>query len=156
PAKRFGARLQFAGNLGSPRREVVVNVEVDASKLHPAHFTDGISEHCRPAANAAAKNHLERFSLALVGPLINDRRHPRFRLSVPYVALEHAEPHDTQSVQANVAIISFADMPREDAFAVIVCRRLGKRAGTWDAAIAGVEPISCDAPARNFRHKSLR
>src|SRR5690242_6688532 len=129
-------------------------MEVDASELHPSYFSNKIRECPRPAANTSPKDHLQRVPLTLVGSLIDEDRHRRFRLSFPNVSRERAERHDAQSIQANVAVISGTDMPCEDTFAIAGRRRLSKGTGTGNTAIARVEPIASDMPTRNFSHNT--
>jgi hypothetical protein len=52
-AERFGTGCQLAGNLSPPRREVIVNVEIDASKLHHMCVADETPEDRRPPTYAA-------------------------------------------------------------------------------------------------------
>jgi hypothetical protein len=53
--ERFSTRDQLAGDLGSPEREVVSQVELDTT-----HLADEICEHTRPAADTIAKDQLRR------------------------------------------------------------------------------------------------
>src|SRR6185436_3524083 len=113
-----------------------------------------VGKRAWPAAGPSAKDHLQRFALPLVRPLVEEQPHRRFRLPFPHVALERAKSHDAQSFEAHVAIVSLANVPRQDAFADVVSGRLSERARTGDAAVAGVEPVSGDTPAGNIRHNS--
>src|SRR5262245_41882172 len=129
-------------------------MELDGSEFHPAHFADEASKRAGPAASPSAKDHLQRFTLPSVSPFVDEHRHRGFRLSFPDVAVEGAQRHHAETFEAHVAVIALADVPRQDAFAGTLGGRLGKRARARDAAIAGVEPVSRNAPARNLRHES--
>src|SRR4029450_1803060 len=41
-AARLGTRLHLAGNLSSPRRQVLVDVKIDVREFHPAYVADEI------------------------------------------------------------------------------------------------------------------
>src|SRR4030095_16891800 len=52
-AERLGTGCQLAGNLSPPRREVIVNVDPNASKLHPTCVADETPDDRRPPTYAA-------------------------------------------------------------------------------------------------------
>src|SRR5262245_1672772 len=108
----------------------MIDVKVDACELHSAHFADGVGKHGWPAADTAAEDQLQRLALPRVSPLVEEQAHRGFRFPFPDVALEHAERHHAETVEAHIAVVALADVPREDAFAKVARRRLGKRAGT--------------------------
>src|SRR5262245_28068841 len=42
PADCCGTRFHLPRNLGTPRCQIIIDVEINAGKLHPAHFADEI------------------------------------------------------------------------------------------------------------------
>src|SRR5687768_6588471 len=111
-------------------------MKVNVSELHPAYLTDEIRECPGPAADAPAEDHLQRFALPLVRAFVDEHRHRRLRLPFPDVSFEGAERHYVEPVQAHVAIIPLADVPRQNAFAVVIGGGLGEGTGTGNAAAA--------------------
>src|SRR5262249_18570542 len=148
----LGPCRRLAGNLGRPVGEVVGDLERDRDVLDPADLADRAGELPGPAPSLTAEDRLQRLALALVGALVHVDADRRLRLARPDVALERAQRHHVQSVQAHVAVAPLADVPGDDALAVALARSLGERAGTRNRAIANVEPVSGDVPLWNVRH----
>src|SRR5689334_6295336 len=155
-AERFRCGRDTARDLRAPRREIVVHVEVDARELQSAHVADEAGERAGPTTGAAPEDHLQRLALTLVGALVDEDRHRHLRLALPDVAPEETEGHHVQAVEPHVAVAAGSDMPREDALAGIVRRRLRERAGTGDAAAARVEPVAGDTPSWDVVHEVLQ
>src|SRR6185295_10748931 len=134
--QRLGAPLRLPGNLHPPVGEIVGDLEVDRGELDPAHLLDQLREAGGPAAGLTAPDRLD----GLAGP------------DVPFKA---ADSHYVERVERDVAVVSLADVPGEDAVALPVVRGLGESAATGDAAPADVEPVAAESPARNLGHRFL-
>src|SRR5690349_19618241 len=88
PAERFCTGFHFARNFSAPRRQIIINVEVDTRKFHPADFANEVRECTRPTSDASAKYHLQRLSLPLICTFVDEHRHCRFCFAFPDISLE--------------------------------------------------------------------
>jgi hypothetical protein len=73
-------------------------------------------------------------------------------LSRPEVALPAADPHKTELVELDVAVMALADMPERHRFTETVIGRLSEGARARNRAAAVVEPVADDMPTRNAAH----
>src|SRR5438067_2281699 len=151
-AQRFRAPPGPAGHLDGPVGEVVGDLEGDRRVLDPAHLADRLGEFSRPAAGLTPEDRLQRPTLRLVGALVDVDAHRRLRLARPEVAHEGAERDHVQIVEPDVAVVPLADVPGEDALAVALARRLRERAGAGNGALADVESVALEMPARDVGH----
>src|ERR671925_2277606 len=130
PGQRLGAPLDLARDLHAPGGEVVGDLEVDRGELEPADVRLGERGEDRgPAARLPGEDRLERLALALVRALVEEESRRRvLRLAGPDVPLERAHHDDVEPVERHVAVVPLADVPGQDAVALALVRRLGKRA----------------------------
>ncbi len=154
-AERLRAGDHFSRNLGPPGRQIIGHFKLNRHILNSSDFSDELRKQTGPTARSTAKDHLQRFALTLVRTLVDEDTH-RCRRARPDIAGESAKRHYIQARQYNAAVVSLSDVPSKNTFTVTVRRRLGKVAGTRNAALAGIEPIPLDTPLRNIRHGVLR
>jgi hypothetical protein len=97
---------------------------------------------------------LQSLALLLIGPLVNEEAHPNLALVRPYIAFEGTKRQQVEAIELDIPEMTIADMPSEHAGTRIVGRRLGKFAGTGNAAAADVEPITREVPFRDGVHST--
>src|SRR5690242_18652234 len=122
----------------------------DAAALPPSR--EALIDPAGEAAGATADDCRQCLHLPVVGMIINKEAGHPCRLSRPQVALPAADPHKTELVELDVAIMALADVPEQHRFTKAVIGRLGKGARARNGAAAVVEPVADDMPARNVAH----
>src|SRR6185295_17093973 len=154
--QRLGAPLRLPGNLHPPVGEIVGDLEVDRGELDPAHLLDQLREAGGPAAGLTAPDRLNGLALTVVGSLVDEEPHRGVDgLAGPDVPFKAADSHYVERVERDVAVVSLADVPGEDAVALPFVWCLGESADTGDPAPADVEPVAAESPARNLGHRFL-
>src|SRR5262249_39095077 len=108
-----------------------------------------------PPAGLAAEDDLKRLTLPRVPALVDEEAHRDTGLARPDIPRERPQRGDVQTVEPDIAIDAFADMPGEDALAIAFSGRLGKGARARDRAFAHIEPVPGESPAQRPAHGHL-
>src|SRR5262245_42621319 len=111
----------------------------DAAALPPS--CEALIDPAGEAAGATADDCRQCLHLPVVGMVINiEAGHPG-RPSRPQVALPTADPHKTEIVELDVAIMALADVPEQHRFTKAVIGRPGKGARALKDTASVGEPV---------------
>jgi hypothetical protein len=84
-------RLHSSGNPGAPPFKIIRHLELNGSELDSPHVPDELGESCRPATSLTTEDNLQRLSLALVGPFVEEDSYSGLRLPRPNISSKGTE-----------------------------------------------------------------